>query len=126
MNDVYEFISEGLAALCVTDMDTALLKMTADEIVSNIMNYAYEHECKHKWVTLEIRLEDEAVVMTFIDGGRLFDPLTTPTPDVTQPASERVEGGLGIYIVRSAMDDVSYSRDGARNILTVRKKIERK
>jgi anti-sigma regulatory factor (Ser/Thr protein kinase) len=121
MDDVYDFISEAVHA---SNADVSLLKMVADEIFANIMSYAYEKDAD-KWVALDICLEDETVTMTFIDGGRPFDPISAPTPDVTLSAAEREIGGLGIYIARSVMDEASYSRNGDRNILTARKKISR-
>ena len=123
MNEVYDFISVTLASVRASEQNVALLEMVADEIFTNIMSYAYEEDAD-KWVALEMRLEDETVTMTFTDGGRPFDPLETPPPDITLPASERKIGGLGIHIVRTVMDDVSYLRDGGRNILTGRKKIK--
>ena len=126
MGDVYNFISDVMANVSANGKDVAVLEMVADEIFTNIMNYAYEREkCADKWVTLEISLDGEAVTMAFIDGGRPFDPLATPTPDITLSADEREIGGLGIHIMRSVMDDVSYLRDGDKNILTTRKKINR-
>ena len=90
------------------------------------MSYAYESEkSADKWAVLEICMEDEAVTMTFIDGGLPFDPLEAPTPDITLSAADRKIGGLGIHIVRSVMDDVSYLRNGNRNVLTTRKKMRR-
>ena len=125
MSDVYNFISDALAPVCANDKDIASLEMVADEIVGNIMSYAYE-ENDDKWLTLEICLKDEMATMTFIDGGRPFDPLNdAPIPDISLSSDERELGGLGIYIVRSVMDDVNYLRDGAINILMTRKKIKR-
>jgi len=123
MNDVYDFISGTLAPVRVNDTVIASLKMVADEVFTNVMSYAYE-EGADKWVTFSICLEDKTVTMTFIDGGRQFDPLEVEAPDISLSADDRKIGGLGIHIVRSVMDDVSYLRDGDRNILTTRKKIK--
>ena len=128
MNDVYAFISGALVPMRASGKDVALLEMVADEIFTNVMSYAYELEqCPDKWVTLEmcLDLDGETVTMTFIDGGRPFDPLKAPTPDITLSASERAIGGLGIHIVRSVMEDVHYARDADKNILTTRKKIKK-
>ena len=124
MNEVYDFISETLVLIRADGKDTASLEMVADEIFANIMSYAYE-ERADKWVELSMCLKDGTVTMTFTDGGRPFDPLGAPTPDISLSADEREIGGLGIHIVRSVMDDVSYLRDGNKNILTTRKKIKR-
>ena len=40
-----------------------------------------------------------------------FDPTTVPVVDTTLSAEERTPGGLGVFIVRSQMDDVVYSHE---------------
>ena len=44
-------------------------------------------------------------------------------PDVSLPASEREIGGLGIYLVKKSMDDVTYRYEDGKNILTLKKKL---
>ena len=124
MSEVYDTISGILTVARVKEADAASLKMVTDEVLTNIMSYAYEEDAD-KWVMLEICLEGDVVTITFTDGGYPFDPLNAPEPDVTLSAEEREIGGLGIFLLRSIMDDVNYLRDGDRNILTVRKIINR-
>ena len=49
--------------------------------------------------------------------------LDVKAPDLNAPLEDRDLGGLGIHLVRSLMDHVSYSRDEDKNVLTVRKRI---
>ena len=57
--------------------------------------------------------------LTFTDKGIPYDPLKKRDPDVTLGAEERKAGGLGIYMVKQYMDDVSYRYEDGRNILTL-------
>ena len=57
------------------------------------------------------------------DGGIPFNPLEKPDPDVTLSAEERKIGGLGIYMMKKTMDEVSYAYEKGENILTMVKKI---
>ena len=50
-------------------------------------------------------------------------PLKQEDPDVTLEADERQIGGLGIYLVKQLMDEVSYEYRGGMNILRMRKKL---
>jgi sigma-B regulation protein RsbU (phosphoserine phosphatase) len=64
-------------------------------------------------------------VATFklIDGGRPFNPLAKDDPDIMLSGEERGIGGLGIYMVKTMMDEVEYEyRDGC-NQLTLRKQL---
>jgi anti-sigma regulatory factor (Ser/Thr protein kinase) len=60
-------------------------------------------------------------VLTFTDGGVPYNPLIKPDPDVTLSAVERPIGGLGIYMVKKSMDEVTYEHTGGKNILTIKK-----
>ena len=59
--------------------------------------------------------------MTVSDAGIPYDPLQQEDPDVSLEADERQIGGLGIYLVKQLMDEVSYEYRGGMNILRIRK-----
>lgn len=52
-----------------------------------------------------------------------YDPLAKEEPDITLSAQERPIGGLGIYMVKKTMDDISYEYKEGQNILKIRKEI---
>ena len=61
--------------------------------------------------------------IVFEDSGIQYNPLANEEPDITLSAEERQIGGLGIFITRKTMDDVSYEYKDGKNNLTLRKKI---
>ena len=98
------------------------LDVAVEELYVNIAHYAYAPGSGP--ATIRVGTEPERVVaITFIDRGMPYDPLARPDPDVTLPAEERQIGGLGIYLVKKSMDDMTYRRDGDRNVLTIRKRV---
>lgn len=52
-----------------------------------------------------------------------FNPLELKDPDITLKAEDRQIGGLGIYMVKKSMDEVTYHYENGQNILILRKKI---
>ena len=96
------------------------VRMAIDELVTNVASYAYQPGTGD--VTVCADFEGEDLVLTFTDSGTPYDPTKAREPDVTLPAEERPIGGLGLFLVRKAMDDVAYRREDGKNILTVRKK----
>ncbi len=69
-------------------------------------------------VRIDIELTDAGVTIELRDFGRSFDPRTAREPDLqTLP-----ESGLGIYIMRSFVDEVDYS-PGRPNILKLMKRV---
>ena len=67
--------------------------------------------------------EPLAVIITFIDKGVPYDPLQTADPNIALSAEEREFGGLGIYMVKKSMDEVTYEYREGKNILTIKKKM---
>ena len=61
--------------------------------------------------------------ITFVDQGIPFDPLSRKDPDTSLGLEEREIGGLGIFLVRKTMDDVSYQYRDGKNILCLKKSI---
>ncbi len=64
--------------------------------------------------------------MTIADDGVPFNPLGAEAPDIDASLEEREIGGLGIHLVRSLMDDVSYQRRIGKNVMTLVKHLEQK
>jgi anti-sigma regulatory factor (Ser/Thr protein kinase) len=95
-------------------------ELALEEIFVNVVTHgAPQGQVPEVAVTLSLRGRD--LSMTLEDDGPHFDPLCLPTPDVTAALSERRQGGLGIFLVRELMDDVSYERVATRNRLTMSK-----
>ena len=98
-----------------------IISVMVEEIFINIAHYAYGD--KKGKVKVSIDFVDKDVFITFIDEGIEFDPLKKEDPDVSLKAEEREIGGLGIYMVKKTMDDVTYKREDNKNILTIKKRI---
>lgn len=99
------------------------IDIAIDELFGNIAHYAYNPDVGPATVRVEVVEEPLSVVITFIDNGMPYDPLTAKDPDTTLSAEEREVGGLGIYMVKKSMDDIIYEYRNGQNILKIRKKI---
>ena len=97
---------------------TSKLHIVLDELISNIINYGYTDDAKHK-IEVNLELVGHQLVMTIADDGIPFNPLTVEPPDTNAPLLEREVGGLGIHLVRNLVDEVTYQRRVNRNILTL-------
>lgn len=92
------------------------LNLALEEAVVNVMNYAYPGKTGMP-VNLTISIENQLATFTLSDEGVPFDPTAKEDPDLTLGAEERPIGGLGIFLVNQIMKDVSYQRDGNKNVL---------
>lgn len=120
---VTQFIEEQLEMADCPMKAMMQIDTAADEIYSNISYYAYPKDAPGEAViSVDVDLAVPEAVITFEDTGVAFDPLSAGQPDTSLPAEDRVAGGLGIFLVRKLMDDVTYKREDQKNILQLRKK----
>ena len=99
------------------------IDIAIDELFSNIAYYAYTPKSGKATVRVEVTENPMAVVITFIDNGIPYDPLAKADPDITKSADEREIGGLGIFMVKTSMDEISYEYKNGQNILKIKKHI---
>lgn len=120
---VTAFVDEQLEAMDCPMKAQMQIDIAIDELFGNIAHYAYNPEVGPATVRVEVLDEPLSVVITFIDNGVPYDPLKKDDPDITLSAEEREIGGLGIYMVKKTMDDISYEYKDGQNILRIRKSI---
>ena len=98
------------AAGCPKDVrrqvDTA-----ADEVMSNIVDYSGAGR-----MTLDYEVKGSRICLCFKDDGKPFNPLGASSPDLSVISSD---GGFGIFLTRSLMDNLSYEYSGGLNALTL-------
>ena len=110
---------EGILAEAGASMKViAQVNVAVDEIFSNIARYSGA-----TGVVLGCSLKDGKATLRFSDNGRPYDPTEKPDPDTTQSAEEREVGGLGIFMVKKLMDEVTYEYADGSNILTLVKSL---
>lgn len=120
---VTDFVNEQLEALDCPMKAQMQIDIAIDELFGNIAHYAYNPEVGSATVRVEVIRNPLAVIITFIDKGVPYDPLQNADPDVTLSAEERQVGGLGIYMVKKSMDEISYEYKNGQNILTIKKRL---
>ena len=123
IESVTDFVNEQLEALDCPMKAQMQIDIAIDELFGNIAHYAYNPEIGKATVRVEVIEDPLAVTITFIDNGVPYDPLAKADPDTTLSAEEREIGGLGIYMVKKSMDDITYEYKDGQNILTIKKKI---
>ncbi len=120
---VTEFVDEQLEELGCPMKAQMQIDIAIDELFSNIAHYAYNPEVGPATVRVEVAEDPMAVVVTFVDHGVQYDPLAKEDPDTTLSAEERSIGGLGIYMVKKSMDDITYEYKDGQNILKIKKNL---
>ena len=123
VESVTAFVDAQLEELgCGMKAETQI-NIAIDELFSNIARYAYNPDVGSATVRVEVQEEPLSVIITFMDKGVPYDPLKNADPDTSLSADEREVGGLGIFIVKKTMDEISYEYKDGMNILRIKKNI---
>ena len=116
-----DFVNEQLEGMDCSMKAMTQIDIALDELFSNVCHYAYKDGIGSVTVYVEEILENNSVRITLEDAGVPFDPLAREDPDISASLQDRAIGGLGIFMVKRTMDDVSYEYKDGLNMLTVTK-----
>jgi sigma-B regulation protein RsbU (phosphoserine phosphatase) len=94
-----------------------------DELLNNVISYAYRDEDDHEIIT-RVEFVADRLTATITDDGVPFNPSSAKPPDTKASLEDRDIGGLGIHLVRSLVDDLSYHRGIGKNVVTLVKQID--
>ena len=96
------------------------LQLVMEEMVVNVISYAYPEGTV---ADITLIAESDGTELTFVisDKGKEFDPTQQEDADMSINPAEREIGGMGIFIVKNIMNEVTYQRLEGHNLLTMKK-----
>ena len=97
------------------------IRLIAEEGISNIINYAYDDGKQHQ-IEVTLNIEENEIHLELKDGGKQFDPTEMPQPKLRRSSDVQTEGGMGVHLMKTLADEVSYAREGGYNILRLKKR----
>ena len=111
-------LNEALSQAGCPDKTRREVDTAADEILTNVADYAYPEGGGS--VTMAYEICDAVLTLEILDSGIPFNPLKSTSPDISV-VSDR--GGYGILLVRRLMDKLLYERtsDGKNKLTTVKR-----
>ena len=121
MYEVLDFVNGMLDGAGCGPKEKKQLGMAVEEIYVNIAHYAYGTAGGSATVRVTAERDPGRAEIVISDTGAPYNPLEKPDPDLKMDADKRQHGGFGIYMVKQAMDEVTYAREDGKNILTIRK-----
>lgn len=122
LEPVMEFLEDNLESLGCSFKEQQQMCIAVEELFVNIVNYAYPESAGP--ADLSVRKgADQMIEIEIRDSGIPFNPLEQQDPDITLLAEDRPIGGLGIYMVKKCMDEVTYQYKDRQNVLILKKKL---
>lgn len=119
---LYAFLDRQADAYELEDLLLMQIKLALEEAVTNVILYAYPEKVDQD-IRIDMNYENKRLTIVITDTGIAFNPLARQEPDLTLSLEERPIGGLGIYLVKQLMTEVTYNRSDGKNILTMTKDI---
>ena len=119
--EILTAILESPEVASCKEEEIQVLRLACEEIIMNVTSYAYP-EGVDGFLDVDIQKTDRMTIR-FEDGGVPFNPLEQEKPDTGLSWDKRRIGGLGIFLFRRKMDDVRYTYENGKNVLTIEKVI---
>jgi anti-sigma regulatory factor (Ser/Thr protein kinase) len=117
-------IDRALEAQKMTPEFIHMVDLALEEAITNTLKYGYDDAAEHQ-IEIALRCSHTELHIEVMDDGHEFNPLEHPEPDADKPLEEREPGGLGISFLRKLFDEVQYQRNEEKNLLILRKRLER-
>lgn len=119
-DQLLSWIEEDIQRHHVEPKKQSNLIIASEEIFSNIAQYAYQTTGR---VRISISTDDQSYIVRFADFGKAYNPLQQQDPDLQKTAEERNIGGLGIFLIKKMVDQITYEYVNDQNILTLKIKL---
>jgi serine/threonine-protein kinase RsbW len=122
LGDIFDLVGEFVAREHLDAKAEFAMKFIVEELFTNMVKYNTDGT---KEIEISMRHASPDLILEIVDYDvASFDPGTLDDVDVDKPIEDRVPGGLGLHLVKSMVDDLSYEQDDRNMRITVTKNLE--
>lgn len=116
---IRDFVSKVASKVGFGEDDVSKIELAVDEACTNVIKHAYQRD-PSKPIDIIIKIDFNKFTIVITDRGKGFDASKLKLPDMKEYLAELRVGGLGIYLMRSLMDEVDYEiKPGVKNKVTM-------
>lgn len=121
---IRDFVGSAAAEFNIQKDVIENIILAVDEACTNIIKHAYKYSPDGE-IIVKIKPAKSKFVISIVDNGITFEPDKVPEPDLQKYYRQRRVGGLGIYLMKTLMDDVKFlSKPGKYNEVQLSKNIK--
>ncbi|HEV7764345.1 MAG TPA: ATP-binding protein [Thermoanaerobaculia bacterium] len=122
---IRDFVTRIAAQAGLNEVEVGQLELAVDEACANVIEHAYGDD-KTKQVMIRAVFDEDTLRIHVIDTGQGFDPTQIPQQDLKDLIAKRKTGGLGMRLIKTLMDEVTYEIEpGRKNELRMVKKLRK-
>ncbi|MEX2456241.1 MAG: ATP-binding protein [Balneolaceae bacterium] len=114
LSDVRDFITNHAESYGFVADQIADIRLAVDEAVTNIIKHAYQNDPSQE-INISLKFNDPELCIFLTDTGKTFEFGTYQQPDIKKQIEQKKRGGMGVYLIHSLMDKVTYTRKGQKN-----------
>jgi len=107
LSKIREFIQDFASSAGFNQDTIDNMMLAVDEACTNIIKHAYKLYPDGE-IIIKIKYENKKLIITIIDYGNAFQPESIPEPNIQEYYHQHRVGGLGMYLMKTLMDDVKY------------------
>ncbi|MDP2209661.1 MAG: ATP-binding protein [Bacteroidota bacterium] len=114
---VRKFVTEAALRSGIDEDTTNRIVLAVDEACTNIIRHAYKNISSNP-IEVCINQNKNKFEVVITDYGKPFDPNSVKKPDIKDNLKNYKKGGLGMFLMRSLVDEVDFRRDeGQKNVV---------
>jgi len=122
---IREFVLKIAAKTGFNEETQEQIALAVDEACTNVIKHAHHHDAR-RLMDIQIQTDANKMKITITDKGRGFDITKLKDPDVEKFIKESKHGGLGIYLIKTLMDEVDYDfNPGVKNQVQLTKYLQK-
>jgi anti-sigma regulatory factor (Ser/Thr protein kinase) len=119
-----DFIASAVDGFGIDAENAYRLQLAVEEAFINVIQHGVSGpQADPLDITVEVSRTASGFAAILRDQGHPFDPTTLPLPDLRPQLHKRRPGGLGVYLMRRLMDEVTYEVREGVNTLTLARRL---
>jgi len=104
---ICNIVADRAKSISFSSRDLYGIELAVDEACANIIDHAYGGE-NLGTIDLFVQTENNEIKIILEDNGKAFEPAEVLPPDLESPLEIRAERGLGLFLIKTLMDDVFF------------------
>lgn len=107
LSSIRDFVSNYAREAGITQEIIEKIILAVDEACTNIMKHAYKSFPDGE-IIIKVKFDKHKFTIVIRDFGNSFEADKIPAPDLKEYYKEKRVGGLGMYLMKTLMDEVQY------------------
>lgn len=114
---IRKFIAGIAENMGFSEEDIYQIELAVDEACANVIKHAYVGDnTREKEIHVRVKTQPQKIEITIADRGIGFNPNAIQTPNMEEYLKRMKPGGLGLHLIKTLMDKVSFRiHPGVRN-----------